>query len=244
MPITTALLMPFFNEAHRMDADKLYEFMRDSPWPIFFINDGSTDETVNELLHLINRLAAHKKHKIVTLQKNIGKTNAVRIGLQELIDFGFQYAILSDFDLPISLNDLRKAESLAINSDFGLVSGARVRLAGSNVSRSPYRHWIGRMIATLIYLYITDEMYDPQSPCKVYQLKSISSQLGEEFETKWFGDLELLLRFKKNNPIRILEFPLQNWIDMPNGNLRIRSAPKVIMDLYKLSKHSFKFSQK
>ena len=87
-------------------------------------------------------------------------------------------------------------------------------------------------------------MYDPQSPCKVYQLKTIGGLLEEEFETKWFGDLELLLRYKKNNPIKILEFPLQNWVDMPNGNLRIGSAPKVLIDLYKLSKINFKFFQK
>jgi dolichyl-phosphate beta-glucosyltransferase len=244
VPLTTALLIPFFNEAHRMDADKIYHFMRESPWPIIFIDDGSTDETSNELLRLINALKSHEKHKIVTLHSNVGKTNAVRIGLQELINGGFQFAVLSDFDLPVSLNDLRKAESLAINSDFGLVSGARVRLAGSNVSRSPYRHWIGRMIATLVYLLVTDDMYDPQSPCKVYQLKSVGSLLEDKFETKWFGDLELLLRFKSNNPIRILEFPLQNWVDIPNGNLSLFSAPKVLMDLLKLSKVNFKFFRK
>jgi hypothetical protein len=84
--------------------------------------------------------------------------------------------------------------------------------------------------------------YDPQSPCKAYNLEKISDFLVKEFNSRWFGDIELILRIKKIRQVEIIEFPLTYWRDREGGNLKWTQGPSVIIDLLKIL--SLKFFNK
>lgn len=231
MDIKIGILVPFFNEAHRHSAEEIIGFLDDSPWPILFVNDGSTDSSVDILEKHLSESTNSHMHKIFSLPSNVGKTNAVRLGLIELFKQDFHYVALTDFDLPISLIDLSRGVNFALDNQADLVSGARVKLAGSEVRRTSARHWIGRIIATILFITIDNSMYDPQSPCKVYKRNQVLPALKDTFRTKWFGDLELILRI---DAIKIYEFPLNFWRDVPSGKLGYKSILGVLTDLFRL----------
>lgn len=234
-----ALIVPYFNESHRLDAQKLKVFFSLLGMDTIFVDDGSTDNTKDEIdliIEGIHQSPGKYKAKNLHLKHNGGKTNAIRSGLLHAHELGYSHVAITDIDLPINHKDIQLAVATAYQEDAAIVSGARVRLSGSDVKRSASRHWIGRIIATGIWKFFHVDSYDIQSPCKVYRLSLIIDELQLPFKTKWFGDVELILRLKGKNQkvLEVHEFPLNYWRDVPEGNLGMKSVLKVLLDLFKL----------
>lgn len=229
----SVIIFPYYNEANRIDLISLQKFIASVSVDVMFINDGSTDNTTKLVSNLCNQVRVNVR--IVELKKNIGKTNALRIGMLRALEAGYDFALTQDIDLPYSGEDAKRAIKLMKTDNVDIYSGARVRLAGSGTLRSPLRQWAGRVIATIIYVFYSKDFYDPQSPCKVYNLKSIHDNLNKRFKSRWFGDVELLFRSRNNRkPLVCKEFLLEEWEDKPDGKLRIISVFKVFTDLLKI----------
>ena len=229
----TVIIFPYYNEAKRINLISLQKFIASIGLDVMFISDGSTDDSTELISKLANQVAVDIK--IMKLEKNIGKTNALRIAMLRSLEVGYELALTQDVDLPYSDNDAIRAIRLMKSDNVDIYSGARVRLAGSGTLRSPLRQWAGRMIATVIYVFYSKDFYDPQSPCKVYRLKSIQDDLIKNFKSRWFGDVELLYRSRNNGkPLRCKEFLLEEWHDKPDGNLKISSVFQVLTDLVKI----------
>jgi len=240
-PKKALLIIPCFNEDSRIQGDLITQFILNLGVDTLFVDDGSIDGTVEIINALIinNRKLFNEAGLIVTvlsISKNIGKTNAIRTGLLWGSQEGYSHAIIQDIDFPYLFVDAINALNLGLLTEaHTIISGARVELAGSSVLRTPLRHWIGRIIATFIHVFIVKNIYDPQSPCKVYNLNEVSPFLVSPFRTRWFGDLELIIRIRnENKKYSIVEFPLTYWRDLPGGALSFRSSLKVLLDLYKL----------
>ena len=233
------ILIPYYNEMNRIDMDPILDFVSEIDCDCIFIDDGSSDGSG---IFIQNYLSKNKTRKgfnfsifFESIAKNSGKSNAVRHGILAASQLGYNYALVQDFDLPYLAADGTRAFQEAEKRSQILISGARIRLAGSEVSRSSLRHWIGRVIATLIHLFAYHGVYDPQSPCKVYKIQEVSPYLHRKFETKWFGDIELLGRIGKDSN-QVYEFPLLRWNDIEGGKLSISRALIVVIDLIKLKK--------
>jgi dolichyl-phosphate beta-glucosyltransferase len=234
-----ALIVPYFNESHRLDAQKLAFFFSSLGMDTIFVDDGSTDNSRDEIdliIGVIHQSQGKYQAKNLHLKQNNGKTNAIRSGILHAHELGYSHVAITDIDLPINHKDIQLAVSIAYQEDAAIVSGARIRLSGSDVKRSALRHWIGRIIATGIWKFFHVDSYDIQSPCKVYRLNLIIDELQLPFKTKWFGDVELILRLKGKSQkvLEVHEFPLSYWRDVPEGNLGLKSALKVFLDLLKL----------
>jgi glycosyltransferase involved in cell wall biosynthesis len=228
-----ALIFPCFNEAHRINVVKLNEFINSVGADTFFVDDGSTDRSTQLLTEVKN--VSKFKIEVLALEKNIGKTNAIRHGLMYCAEQGYQTALIQDIDLPFSASDVLKSAQKLKESDSDICSGARVRLAGSPTFRSPLRHWAGRIVATLIYIFYSSDFYDPQSPCKAYKLKSVIPLLNKPLKTRWFGDIELLRRARKSEQkIKTTEFTLEEWKDVPDGKIKLGSLFAVAVDFLKI----------
>jgi hypothetical protein len=167
------------------------------------------------------------------------------------IDFGCNLVITSDADGAVMLEDIQESLELAkfqnINStslkgDPLIISGARVRLSGWQIERTTFRQWVGRIIATLVSLISRVEMYDPQSPLRVYLVDGelFKTSLQEKFRTKWFSEVELISRLSgktrefNTGRLRIYEFPMKYFKDIEGGNLSYRKFPLVLKELFLL----------
>lgn len=226
------LVIPCFNESGRLSKDYLEELRSELKCDLVFIDDGSVDDTFTWLRTNIQDC------KVIQLPKNEGKAKAVAIGLSQSYS-SYEFTAVCDADGAVSIEDWKTAKSiLEANADLNLVSGARVLLAGMPIRRGSTRKWIGRIIATYICFILTMQIYDPQSPCKIYRRDFLQKIDFSAFRTRWFFDAEMLLQSPPYS-ISIREFALVNWNDVPGSHLKFGSFFDVLGDILLLLKLKF-----
>lgn len=229
MPNKLCLVIPCFNETRRLSRGYLEELRRELDCDLVFVDDGSVDDTSIWLSTNI------KDSKVLKLPENQGKARAVAIGLSQTYS-SYDFIAVCDADGAVSIEDWKTAKSiLEDNAKLDLVSGARVLLAGMPIKRGSTRKWIGRIIATYICFILDIQIYDPQSPCKIYRSGFLQSIDFNAFHTRWFFDAELLLQLPVN-AISVREFALINWQDVPGSHLKFSSIFEVLRDILLLLK--------
>ena len=94
----TAIVVPCYNEAERLDQSAFLAHLDASPTTDFiFVNDGSRDATLDMLAALHD--AAPTRITVVDLAKNSGKAEAVRQGLLVAAENGAAFVGCWDADL-------------------------------------------------------------------------------------------------------------------------------------------------
>jgi len=231
MPV---MIIPAFNEEHRFNLRMILEEIASYDLDVIFIDDGSSDNTFILLSSLISKLKirnSNKNFELLRLTENVGKANALRQGLLHACSQKYDFAILQDMDFPYSSENAISLMNFASQSNYLLISGARVNLLGWNIKRKVTRHWIGRIIATYISTMVGVKMYDPQTPCKIYNLKLLKDSYLTVFRTSWFSDVELIKRLPSELKNSIYEFPMKDWRDVPAGHMKLVSFPKILKEL-------------
>jgi dolichyl-phosphate beta-glucosyltransferase len=229
MPNRLCLVIPCFNESGRLSKEYLERLRRDLNCDLVFVDDGSVDETSTWLMSNLPDC------ELIQLPENMGKSKALAIGLHQTYS-RYEFTAVCDADGAISIEDWKTAKSiLEENIDLDVVSGARVLLAGMPISRKSTRKWIGRIFATYICFILTMQFYDPQSPCKIYRRKFLETIDFKSFQTRWFFDAEMFLKFPPKS-VSVREFPLANWQDVPGSHLSISSIFVVLKDVLLLFK--------
>jgi glycosyltransferase involved in cell wall biosynthesis len=105
----------------------LFESLNDIDFELIFIDDGSTDKTVSEIISLMNA-----KIKLIELQKNYGQSSALAAGIE--IAEG-EYIALMDGDLQNDPEDVPMMLSMAENEGWDLVAGIRTNRRDGMVLR-------------------------------------------------------------------------------------------------------------
>jgi dolichyl-phosphate beta-glucosyltransferase len=228
------LVVPFFNEGKRFKMhyfENLIGSIGYRNWTLLLVNDGSHDNT----LELLYQLADTSQCLILDLPKNVGKGNAVRLGMNEAMKLlpNLSHVGFLDSDGAFDIDDIRELMSLTNNIDVDCFVGSRIKMAGTDIYRSALRHVIGRIIATLLnFLVLKTSIYDPQSGLKIFKVsENLKSSLSLPFKTKWFGDVELISRLWAFQDLEIRESPLATWKDVDGGNLKISSVFAVAREL-------------
>ena len=92
-------MIPCYNEEQRLDGGSFLSFVRrDSSTQLLFVDDGSTDGTAGLLEEL--RGQAAERVRILALEKNAGKAEAVRRGILAALEAGHSYVGFLDADSP------------------------------------------------------------------------------------------------------------------------------------------------
>jgi glycosyltransferase involved in cell wall biosynthesis len=132
---SVALVIPCYNEEKRLIADTFLSFVRQFPNVCFlFVDDGSTDNT-RQIIHILCDKQP-QNIALLSLQKNMGKAEAVRHGLLRAVQNHPDYTGYWDADLSTPLPEvfgmLRTAQA---HPKAEMITGARVRLMGRTIER-------------------------------------------------------------------------------------------------------------
>ena len=225
-----AIIVPCYNEAKRLQQKAFVEFSKmHEDVLIYFVNDGSTDETQNILTGLQKQSVCFFT---ITLQQNKGKGEAIREGMLQLHN-NYNYIGYLDADLSTSLDEFYSLYQKMLSKNVSVAFGSRIKKADTVIERSYVRHILGRTIATIIDKKFKLGCYDTQCGAKIFSSQILNDVIKRPFYTRWFFDVELFIRLKKNNSrLNALEIPLSVWRNVKGSKLNALSFATVIKELY------------
>lgn len=217
------IVVPCYNEQKRIN--QIYWkniILNNASVRFVFVNDGSSDET----LRIIQEIG--QASEVISLENNLGKSEAIRLGwLHHIsepnwIGYGF-----IDSDGAFSSDDIQKLIDIFKNqinsgSKVDVILSSRVALAGRKIERSRTRHYLGRIVSTYLCYKWPNSPYDTQSGFKIFiNTEYFTKSIQEPFKTRWFFDIELLVRLKsfKQNELIIWEEPLMSWKEIANSKI-------------------------
>lgn len=238
------VVIPCYNEYKRLDVSRFTAFLEThAQITICFVNDGSSDDTIT----VLNQLKRKFQSQVMVLDnaQNMGKAESVRKGLNHFIQGPVKFEMIGflDADLSTSLEQFYKLCIFLREHSLKAVFGSRIKRLGSIIQRSPARHYIGRVFATLIGKITKLPIYDSQCGAKVFEASYLPQILLEPFRTKWLFDVELILRMMNvlgpsTMTDKVYEYPLDRWIEV--GDSKISSTqfariPLELLTVYKIS---------
>ncbi len=237
MNVRTALVVPCYNEASRLDFAAFARALAQFPGlSLLFVDDGSRDETGSRLSVFA---AAHSgRARLLTLQKNCGKAEAVRLGMLAVAADGAEWIGYWDADLATPLEAL--ADYLQVGRDHPeveMIIGSRVRILGRDIRRQAYRHYFGRVFATAASLTLGLAVYDTQCGAKLFRASPRIAALFERpFVSRWVFDVELLSRYRATRPPNrsIYELALKQWHHKPGSKLHVWDPARAAVDLWRI----------
>lgn len=239
-----AIVVPCYNEENRLPVEKFTSFAKDkeSDLDIYFVNDGSKDNT----LPLITQLSEENPNiYALDFGKNQGKAEAVRQAFLEIADGDrdYEYYGFLDADLATPLSEMTFIYDSVKHSknEVVLAMGSRFARLGSSIKRLWYRHYLGRVFATLTSIMLDLQVYDTQCGAKLMKSDVVKEIMTGEFVTRWFFDVEIIYRISnkfgvENSKNIILEVPLNQWEEMGDSRLKggdFLTAPLELLKIYR-----------
>lgn len=229
----TRIIVPCYNESKRLNQCAFLRALdNDLELSFLFVNDGSTDNTLNVLKSLKEKNSA--QIDIMSLEKNSGKAEAVRQGMLVSLEGPFDNVGYWDADLATPLAEIEGFCRLLESTDVELVIGSRVRLLGRKVERCAMRHYLGRIFATCASMLLDISVYDTQCGAKIFKNSiKLRHVFGSPFKVKWTFDVEMLARFPivtKASPRETssgwVEMPLAEWVDVKGSKVKVKDYIK------------------
>jgi dolichyl-phosphate beta-glucosyltransferase len=216
-PIRWSLVIPAFNEAHRLPPYLgevvAYFEARGQPHEIIVVDDGSIDDTTA----IVKAIAAgHPTVTLVRHETNTGKGFAVRQGMRRATG---EYRAFADADGATPIAELQRLEhALTSGADVAIGSRALRDPAVTRVAR-PYRVTAGRMFHWLTALVGLRGIHDSQCGFKAFTGAAAADLFGH-LRTNGFGfDVELLLLAQRAN-YRVTEVAV-NWNDQDGSKVGV-----------------------
>lgn len=234
------IIIPCYNEQRRLPQDEFLEFYQGSTYSFCFVNDGSQDATL-QVLHNLQK-SREERVLVVDLPQNLGKAEAVRIGILHALEWG-EFDWVGYFDADFS-TPLSEAAYLLdhINSNTLLVLGSRVNRLGATIERNFWRHYFGRVFSTFASLTLKLPVYDSQCGAKFIHTHVAQPVFATPFLTRWLFDLEIVARMinllgRRAVQASVVEIPLNKWIRKDDSRLLLGHMIKVPFDLLKVYWH-------
>lgn len=220
-----ALVIPCYNEAERFRKEDFSAFLEGRPHVfLYFVNDGSTDQTGVVLESF--RTLYPQQVKVLDFPSNAGKAEAVRQGVLSALRNG-QVSVVGYFDADLA-TPLQEALRLMVHMDQSaafMAFGSRIKRLGIRLERHALRHYLGRIFATEASLLLELPVYDTQCGAKVFRAEAAREIFSRPFLSRWFFDVEIFFRLKQRfGRARMgrlaIEVPLNEWIEQ--GQSRVK----------------------
>ena len=247
----TVIVVPCFNEASRLPVARFEAFLA-ATLDVGFVcvDDGSSDATLERLRSLAK--TAPDRVKVLALDANRGKAEAVRLGVLEALAGEPRFVGYWDADLATPLDVIRDFRRvLESRPELEIVMGARVRLLGRDIRRSALRHYLGRLSATWIALALGLRVYDTQCGAKLFRNgPRLAPLFREPFLSTWLFDVEILARRIEQAALAgaspaaaaVYEFPIEAWAEVGGSKLRSAAYLRAALDLIRIRRRYLRSS--
>ena len=230
----TYVIVPCFNEENRLDTNYWNNIVEQTEFTWVFVDDGSTDQTTKKLSEI-------KNINVLKLEKNSGKGEALRFGTNYVFEISSAEEICIaylDADGAFDSQDITRIFSIFQEKILGglyqSVWSSRVALSGRKITRSLFRHYLSRVIVSIIGFTDKNLPYDPQTGFKIFLIDSDSRSIfKDKFKTRWFFELEIRNRWEKlkNKDLKIWEEPVNYWKDIVGSKVNSKQFFRILVEL-------------
>jgi len=228
----TVVVVPCYNEATRLNTEAFLAGVHEYPGLQFlFVDDGSSDGTGRVLEQLSAREPQSLHH--LKLARNQGKAEAVRQGMLRACAMDADLVGFLDADLATPIAELRPMAATFEDSEVLVSLASRVAMLGRRIDRSTWRHYTGRVFATLASLLLGLRVYDTQCGAKLFRNTAPVRQLFDQpFTSSWAFDVEILARLlrleheQRIPPVTrvVVEVPLRTWTDVRGSKIGLADS--------------------
>lgn len=230
------VVIPCYNEENRLKSEEFINFVEEnSGYHLCFVNDGSTDNTMQVLQNL--RKGREEYVSIYNCPKNVGKAEAVRQGLLYMAQYpDLDYIGFLDADLSTDFRDFDDLVKTIEKSEFQIVNGSRIARMGANITKESARKIISITINLIITSILGMSFRDTQCGAKIMKKDLIPVAFKTPFITKWLFDVEIFMRMKNyfgkgKAEQMICEQPLKRWIHADGSKLSMTDSAKIGIQL-------------
>lgn len=238
---SVCIIIPCYNEATRLPSEVFLAYMQQGTNVNFcFVDDGSTDATKSVLEGMQAQYPTHIE--VLILPQNQGKAGAVRAGMLHCADKPFDYVGYLDADLATPLTAIADLTAvLDANPVLDLVMGSRIKFLGVDIRRDAFRHYVGRIIATIISTILKLPVYDSQCGAKLFRSGIVVKLFQEPFISPWLFDVELLARLTQHHGrpgvlSHLAEQPLRQWIEQSDSRISSGYVFRMWYELYRIQR--------
>ncbi|GAA3612058.1 glycosyltransferase [Flavivirga amylovorans] len=236
------VVIPCYNEEERLLSKEFFDFVDSNlGYHLCFVNDGSTDNT----LEVLNNLCKNREANISVFncEKNGGKGEAVRQGVLHLAkDPQLDYIGYLDADLSTDFRDFDDLVKTIETSDFKIISGSRMSRMGANITKESARKIISKTINLIIRTILGMPFNDTQCGAKIMDKDITKHMFKDKFITRWLFDVEIFIRMRKHYGKKkaisyICEQPLKRWIHADGSKLSMKDSIKIVGQLGQIAVH-------
>ena len=236
------IIIPCYNEADRLDTNNFIDYLSQNTHLHFiFVDDGSTDDTnliINQIISKFNSQVSLLKNKF-----NKGKAESVRLGVIESYKMNPDFIGFLDADLAAPIEEIDNLlKIIKKDKTKEVVFASRIQLIGSEIKRNYFRHFFGRVFATVVSNILNLPVYDTQCGAKIFSRKICDDIFYEQFISPWLFDVELFARllnvYGMERTIQMsYEHPVSKWVDIDGSKVKPIYFLKAPFELLKIVRH-------
>ena len=236
------IIIPCYNEADRLDTNKFIDYLsKNTHLHFIFIDDGSTDNTnliIKQIILKFNSLAS-----LLINETNKGKAESVRLGVIESYKMNPDFIGFLDADLAAPIGEIDNLlKIIKKDKTKEVVFASRIQLIGSEIKRNYFRHFFGRVFATVVSNILNLPVYDTQCGAKIFSRKICDDIFYEQFISPWLFDVELFARLLNVYGIErtiqmSYEHPVSKWVDIDGSKVKPIYFLKAPFELLKIVRH-------
>tara|TARA_R110001592_G_scaffold61993_4_gene189426 strand:- start:2068 stop:2799 length:732 start_codon:yes stop_codon:yes gene_type:complete len=234
------IVIPSFNEETRILTDDFIDFADcNKDFHFLFVNDGSTDKTLNVLKNIVDK---SEQMSLLDLPLNCGKAEAIRKGMEiSLAKNEFDFLGYLDADLAIPLNELLRLKKLS-ESNYEFIFSSKKNTPNNKLEVKFKRFFIGRTLSKMVGLSLKLDVYDTQCGCKLMSNKIAQVVFKEPFISSWLFDIELFWRIMNNFGKEFFvssskEVPVKKLIDRGSSRIKIADLISLPYEFLKIHLH-------
>ncbi len=211
MDITLSIIVPLYNETHRLtpgiEAIRDYLDSKDFPCEVVFVDDGSTDGTakmVNEIIEGDDRF------RLVAYPLNQGKGNAVKVGMLEAKG---AVRLFTDIDLSVPIGRADDFFSKVQEGNPIVIGTRRVEASNVKVHQPRYREILGEAYRRIVQAAFAPGISDFTCGFKAFNAEATETIFSQSRIKRWSFDSEILfLATRWGYPV--FEIPVE-WVNSP-----------------------------
>jgi hypothetical protein len=174
----------------------------------------------------------------------MGKAEAVRRGMNHALTLGAKVVGYLDADFATPAKDMLALLNKLEANEVKVCLGSRWLHLGAKIDRTAFRHYGGRVFATIASSVLKLNIYDTQCGAKAFCVSEVLVRsISEPFLSRWAFDVELIGRLLNDasedaryTEQDFIEIPLQTWRDIRGSKIRIADMVTATFELLLISR--------